>query len=71
MMMLKVTEEWRCDSKNEAEAFIKAQREKGSENNYDVLKAGYVHKEKKSKGEIIDSCEVVTIVKEYATVWMI
>jgi len=66
MLKLKVTEEWRCEDKNEAEAFIKAARE---DNGYTVVKAGYTHKEKKAKGEVIDECEVVSITKLYATVW--
>ncbi|MBO7712891.1 MAG: hypothetical protein J6S85_04940 [Methanobrevibacter sp.] len=71
MFKLKVTEEWRCEDKNEAEAFIRAQREDGKNNGYSVIKAGYTHKEKKAKGEIIDECEVVSITKQYTTVWNI
>ena len=36
---------------------------------YRVLSCGYTHKEKKSKGEVIDSCEIVKCVMEYSTVW--
>lgn len=71
MLKLKVTEEWRCEDKNEAESFIKAAREDGQKNGYSVIKAGYTHKEKKSKNEIIDECEVVSITKLYTTVWNI
>ena len=69
MLRLKVVEEWRCENKEEAEAFIRSQREEGQRNGYTVLKAGYTHKEKKAKGEIVDEAEVVSITKEYATVW--
>ena len=69
MLKLKVTEEWRCEDKNEAEAFIKAAREEGVEKGYSVVEAGYTHKEKKAKGEIIDECEVVSITKSYMSVW--
>lgn len=71
MLKLKVVEEWRCEDKEEAEAFIRAQREEGQRNGYVVLKAGYTHKEKKAKGDIIDEAEVVSITKEYATVWAV
>lgn len=71
MLKLKVIEEWRCEDKEEAEAFIRAQREEGQRNGYVVLKAGYTHKEKKAKGDVVDSAEVVSITKEYATVWAV
>lgn len=71
MLKLKVTEEWRCEDKNEAENFIRAQRENSGKDGYYVIKAGYTHKEKKAKGEIIDECEVVSITKQYTTVWNI
>lgn len=69
MLKLKVTEEWRCENREEAESFIKAQREGGREGGYDVLKAGYTHKEKKAKGEVIGECELVTITKQFFSIW--
>lgn len=69
MLKLKVTEEWRCENREEAESFIKTQREGGREGGYDVLKAGYTHKEKKAKGEVIDECELVTITKQFFSIW--
>ena len=69
MIKLKVTEEWRCEDKNEAEEFIRTVRANGTEGGYEVTKAGYTHKDKKAKGEIIDECEVVSITKSYASVW--
>lgn len=71
MIKLKVTEEWRAEDKTEAESFIKAAREEGPDKGYVVTKAGYTHKEKKAKGEIIDECEVVSITKVYNPVWNI
>lgn len=71
MLKLKVVEEWRCEDKEEAEAFIREQRENGKTQGYTVLKAGYTHKEKKAKGDIVDEAEVVSITKEYATVWAV
>lgn len=69
MLKLKVTEEWRCEDKNEAEAFIRAQREEGQKSGYSVVKAGYTHREKKASKEVVDECEVVSITKLYTTVW--
>ena len=68
-MKLKVVEEWRCEDKEEAEAFIREQRENGKAQGYTVLKAGYTHKEKKAKSQIVDEAELVSITKEYATIW--
>lgn len=69
MLKLKVTEEWRTESKDEAEAFIAQQRRNGNAEGYEVLKASYTHKEKKAKGEIIDECELVSITKQYGGIW--
>lgn len=69
MFKLNVVETYRAESREEAEAFIKAQREAGASEGYDVTKASYTHKEKKAKGEICDACEVVSVTKVYATVW--
>lgn len=71
MLRLEVTEKWRVESKEEAEAFIKASREAGSKEGYDLTKASYAHKEKTAKGEVIDECEVVQLTKVYNTVWNI
>ena len=69
MFKLKVAEEYRCENREEAESFIKAQREGGREGGYEVLKAGYTHKEKKAKGEVVDEYEHVTITKQFCTPW--
>ena len=47
----------------------KEEREKGVQNGYDVSQAAYKHYDKKAKGEIIDSCEVVSITKVFADKW--
>lgn len=70
MIKLSVEEKYRVETKEEAEAFIKEERESGGREGYIVSKAGYVHKQKKAKGEIIDKCEVVSITKVFADVWM-
>lgn len=71
MLRLEVTEKWRVESQEEAEAFIKASREAGPKEGYDLTKASYTHKEKTAKGEVVDECEVVQLTKVYNTVWNI
>ena len=66
MFKLTTVETYRAETKEEAEQFIKEEREKGVQNGYDVSQAAYKHYDKKAKGEIIDSCEVVSITKVFA-----
>ena len=53
MLRLEVTEKWRVESQEEAEAFIKASREAGPKEGYDLTKASYAHKEKTAKGKLL------------------
>lgn len=69
MVKLSVTEKYRAETREEAEDFIRAQRENGVKDGYDITKAEYTHKDKKKAKEIVDSCEVVTINKVYCDVW--
>ena len=69
MVKLSVTEKYRAETREEAEDFIRAQRENGVKDGYDITEAKYVHKERKSKGEIVDKAELVTITKVYMTIW--
>ena len=56
MFKLTTVETYRAETKEEAEQFIKEEREKGVQNGYDVSQAAYKHYDKKAKGEIVDSC---------------
>ena len=69
MVKLSVTEKYRAETREEAEDFIRAQRENGAKDGYDITEAQYIHKDKKKAGEISDSCEVVTITKVYCGMW--
>ena len=69
MFKLTTVETYRAETKEEAEQFIKEEREKGVQNGYDVSQAAYKHYDKKAKREIIDSCEVVSITKVFADKW--
>nr|DAW17831.1 MAG TPA: hypothetical protein [Caudoviricetes sp.] len=69
MFKLTTVETYRADTKEEAEQFIREEREKGVQNGYDVSQAAYKHYDKKAKNEIVDSCEVVSITKVFAGKW--
>ena len=69
MFKLTTVETYRAETKEEAEQFIREEREKGVQNGYDVSQAAYKHYDKKAKGEIVDSCEVVSITKVFADKW--
>ena len=69
MFKLTTVETYRAETKEEAEQFIKEEREKGVQNGYDASQAAYKHYDKKAKGEIVDSCEVVSITKVFADKW--
>ena len=69
MFKLTTVETYRAETKEEAEQFIKEEREKVVQNGYDVSQAAYKHYDKKAKGEIVDSCEVVSITKVFADKW--
>lgn len=69
MFKLTTVETYRAETKEEAEQFIKEEREKGVQNGYDVSQAAYKHYDKKAKNEIVDSCEVVSITKVFAGKW--
>ena len=69
MFKLTTVETYRAQTKEEAEQFIKEEREKGVQNGYDVSQAAYKHYDKKAKNEVVDSCEVVSITKVFADKW--
>lgn len=69
MFKLTTVETYRAETKEEAEQFIREEREKGVQNGYDVSQAAYKHYDKKAKNEVVDSCEVVSITKVFADKW--
>lgn len=58
MRLLKVTEEYRTGTEQEA-------NEKG----YMLGACGFTYKDKKSKGEIIDDGYLIKVVKKFSTFW--
>ena len=69
MRTLKMTEEYRTDSEIEAKETMERFRAEAKEKGYHINKMGYTYKNKKAKGDIIDEAWVVSITKEYSSVW--
>lgn len=69
MRTLKIAEECRADSELEAKEIMELFRAEAKEKGYHINKSGYTYKAKKSKGDIIDEAWVVSITKEYGSVW--
>lgn len=69
MNLLKETIEYRADSEEAALDIIQDYRAQANEKGYEVIKSSYVRKDKKAKGEIVDTAYVVSITMQYATVW--
>ena len=69
MRVLKITEEYRVESEDEAKLVMEKFRTEANEKGYSIGQMGYTHKDKKSKGEIIDSGELLKVVKVYDGFW--
>lgn len=61
--LLKVTETYRFESEKDVEAFIKEEKEGAF--NYTVIKYNVTKRERKQKGEVIDTWYRVEIMKEF------
>ena len=64
-MLLKTTDIYRVDDETEAVEMIQNYKNNQTTDGYTLTKSGYVLKNKKAKGEIIDSWVVVTIEKTF------
>jgi len=64
-MLLKTTDVYRVDNEEEAVQMIERVKNESLTEGYTLTKSGYVLKNKKSKGEIIDSWAVVTLEKTF------
>lgn len=60
--LLKTTEEHRADNESEAAMLIENAKQ---DNRYELTKYSSVYKERKQKGEVIDSYYLVTLVKTF------
>lgn len=61
--LLKRTEEYRVNNEAEAKALIEKAKQDEAVEGYELKSYKMVKKEKKSKGEILDSWIIVTLVK--------
>lgn len=63
--LCKRTEEWRVNDEIEAKALIEKAKNDEATEGYELKSYKMVKKDKKSKGEIVDSWVVVTLVKQW------
>ena len=64
-MLLKTTDIYRVNDETEAVEMIQNYKNNQAIEGYTLTKSGYVLKNKKAKGEIIDSWAIVTIEKTF------
>jgi hypothetical protein len=64
-MLLSETKNFRVDSESAANAMILDYQQKSVNGDFKVKKSGITHREKKSKGEIIEEWFVVSITLSY------
>lgn len=69
MDLLETTMKIRVGSETAARDAIDSYRKEAVEKGYTIKKASYEHKTKKSKGEIIDECWVVTVTQIFGSLW--
>ena len=63
--LLKTVDTFRVEDEEEAVRLIEEYKDKQNIDGYSLTKSGYVLKNKKSKGEIIDSWAVVTVERSF------
>ena len=64
-ILMKTTDVYRLDNEEEAVDMINDYKDRQLTEGYTLSKSGYVLKNKKSKGEIIDSWAIVTVEKTF------
>ena len=64
-ILLKTVDTFRVEDEEEAVRLIEEYKDKQASEGYSLTKSGYVLKNKKSKGEIIDSWAVVTVERSF------
>ena len=63
--LMKQTDEIRVETEEEAKALIESFKSKAAAEGYEITNYSSTLKEKKSKGEVIDSYYIVKIVKRW------
>lgn len=64
-LLLKTVDTFRVEDEEEAVRLIEEYKNNQATDNYSLTKSGYVLKNKKSKGEIIDSWAIVTVERTF------
>ena len=64
--MLKVVETYRADSEDEVNDLIENAK---ADSSFDLAKYSSEYKEKKSKGDVVDSGWVTSLTKVYSQMW--
>lgn len=68
-MLLETTSKYRAETEVGARDMIEAFRAHAEEKGYSVKKAGYEHKVKKAKGEIVAEVWIVTVTQVFSDIW--
>lgn len=64
--LLNVVETYRADSEEEAKSLIE---EAKADSSFELAKYSSEYKEKKSKGDVVDSGYIIKLTKNYSTMW--
>lgn len=69
MNKIKETLEVRVNTETEAKETMEGFRQRAAEEGYTLGACGYTHKEKKAKGEVVDECYIIKVVKIFGGIW--
>lgn len=64
--LLNVVETYRADTEEEAKSLIEDAK---TDSSFELAKYSSEYKEKKSKGEVVDSGYIIKLTKNYSTMW--
>ncbi len=64
-----IMEVYRIDTEQEVQDFIEEQKANAIEEGYVLKSCAYTLKEKKSKGEVVDSAYQVKVIKDFSEFW--
>lgn len=67
--LTETTEVYRIDTEEEVKEFIEDMKDKAREEGFSLKSYSSTYKEKKMKGEVIDSCWQTKIVKNFSSLW--
>lgn len=68
-MLLETTTKYRADTEVGAKDMIESIRKEAEKKGYFIKKASYERKTKKTKGEVIAECFVVSVTQVFAGLW--